>query len=305
MGADDLLLLGVRGIDELLTHEDAHHVLTVLGRLVGCLMLLLTRVWHWHVCTVRLGHGHRGLVHVAAMLLALTTRLPNLLLIGLHLGSLTHGHLLRIDHLVLVVVEVLLLLAVIRAVGHSCPALGPITAIVEAVASLVGCTTLTSVHTAALVVLELAHEETQARNELDDVLVAVLHLTRFLLVELLAVILLLLTLLATLLGLTEVDLQLAASNHELRTFLGHPCRLSLLETDEASRSFRHNLARLDLAKVSKNSLKFFPLALRVNIAHNQVKQVHTALELESAFLKLDGSLLFGLELTDDHALVLS
>jgi hypothetical protein len=158
VGANDLLLLGVRGIDKLLTHEDAHHVLTVLGRLVGGLMLLLTRVWHWHVGrTVWLRHGHRGLVHVATMLLDLTTRLPHLLLVGLHLGSLTHGHLLRINHLVLVVVEVLLLLTEIRAAGHSCPALVPITAIVEAVSSLVGCTSLTSVHIATLVVLELAH----------------------------------------------------------------------------------------------------------------------------------------------------
>lgn len=31
VSADDLLLLGVRRIDELLTHEDTHHVLTVLG----------------------------------------------------------------------------------------------------------------------------------------------------------------------------------------------------------------------------------------------------------------------------------
>ena len=125
------------------------------------------------------------------------------------------------------------------------------------------------------------------------------------LVELLAVILLLLTFLATLLGLTEVDLQLAASDHELRTFLGHSCRLTLLETDEASRSFRHYFARLDLTEVSKNSLQLIPLALRVNIAHNQVQQVHATLELESALLKFDGSLLFSLKLADDHALVLS
>ena len=116
-------------------------------------------VGHWHASsTVGLRHRHRRLIHVAAMLLDLTALLPNLLLIWLHLGSTIHSHLLRIDHLVLVAVEVGLLLAIIWAVGHSCPALITITAVVEAIASLVGCATLASVNIATLVVLELAHE---------------------------------------------------------------------------------------------------------------------------------------------------
>lgn len=217
VGTDDLLLLSVRGIDELLTHENAHHILTILGGLVSHI-LLRSGDRHRHA-TIRsrvlgLRHWHLGLTTMLVMMVHLLTWLPLLLawqlllLLSIHLRSTsTHSHLLLINSLIIVleVLGVVLLLTIVRAVGHSCPAL---VTTVEAVPVLLGYTAvLTTVHTAiaSSLILELAHKQAETRDQLYDVLVARLQLTCLHFVELLAVILFLLALLTLLLWLTKVD----------------------------------------------------------------------------------------------------
>lgn len=167
VGTDDLLLLSIRGIDEFITHEDTHNILTILGGFV-CHIMLGVGDRHWHATIISrilgLGHRHLGLTTVLILMVHLLTLLPLLLawklrLLSIHLWSTTHIHLLLINSLIIIleVLGVVLLLTIVRAVGHSCPAL--ITAL-EAVPILMGYTTvLTTVHTAitSSFVLELAH----------------------------------------------------------------------------------------------------------------------------------------------------
>lgn len=204
MGANQLLLLVVGRRHELIAHKDVHHLVAVLLIVVQGALALGSGLR----CAGLLWNRHRHLLtaHVHSVLKAssLIAVLEVLRVWSGHWVTTHHRHRLLIwRHLVLkVIVEPSLVIRLMRS--HSCSAI--LTTIIVVA--------LRSANLAvATLVLELTHQQTQASNQLNHILIIRLKLTSFLPVERRAIPLLLLTFLTRFLGLTKVNLKLTTSDH--------------------------------------------------------------------------------------------
>lgn len=291
VSTDNLLLLRVTRLHELFTHEDTHDLTAVALSLVWSWVLLLLWVdqllWRWwHVHTTWLRHGHLGTVHHHLLI-------HHAVVLGVRHGVLTL-HLVRTRSRHLPVLEVVLWilpLAVLVVILH------PLLALMTIVVVLTTHSTFIATEL-AVVVLDLAHQQTQAGYQLDDILVVALHLALLLLVELGAVPLLLLSLLSLLFWLAEVNLKSASTDCQIIALTAGAGRVTIIETHEAKACFWNQLDRFDLAKVLEVRHELVLGDFRVHILDNKVQEMHAPLKLVSCLLELLLALLLGLELCD-------